>query len=397
MNRIIREFFGSYTIAFSKKDAPALLNRCKEKGIFFFSPLAEGDTVTSEASLFSCKAFIDTADELGINIAITNRRGLPFLISRYRKRYGIYIGIILSAAFLLLSSLFIWEINVTGNVNLSASEITKVLASHGVKVGTFIPDMDADLTAEYILLDYSLLSSIAINVKGTVATVDVIERVQKPENEFEEDGYCNLVAGWDGIITNVIAAEGHPEIKIGDVVTEGQLLINGLVENRYGAFKIVNSKGYVYADVAETVEFEIPLTVSGKEYTGKSHIKREIYIIGFPIRLYRVSESPFESCDITATETDLKIFGLKLPVKISKAVYREYRTVEYEITQEEAKRKAEEALKLWWEKVADGEIVSIETEESTKNNVYRLKAHVVINKNIALRQEIQFNYPNKPF
>ncbi len=397
MNRIIREFFGSYTIAFSKDDAPKLLNKCKEKGIFFFSPLAEEDTVTAEASLFSCKAFIDTADELGINIAITNRRGLPFLISRYRKRYGIYIGIILSAAFLLLSSLFIWEINVTGNVNLSASEITKVLASYGVKVGTFIPDMDADLTAEYILLDYSPLSSIAINVKGTVATVDVIERVPKPETVFPEEGYCNLVAGWDGIITNVVAAEGHPEIKVGDVVTQGQLLINGLVENRYGAYKIVNSKGYVYADVAEMQVFDIPLTASGKEYTGKEDVKREIYIIGFPIRLYTNQESSFSSCDAVTEERNLKIFGLKLPVKISTVVYKEYVTREYQITEEEAKRKADKALQLWWEKVADGEIVSIETEESTKNNVYRLKAHVVINKNIALRQEIKFNYPNKPF
>ena len=60
-------------------------------------------------------------------------------------------------------------------------------------------------------------------------------------------------------------------------------------------------------------------------------------------------------------------------------------------------KKAEKALSLWWEKEADGEIVSIDCETEIKNNVYCLKAHVVINKNIALRQEIQFNYPNKPF
>ena len=83
-------------------------------------------------------------------------------------------------------------------------------------------------------------------------------------------------------------------------------------------------------------------------------------------------------------------------MKISTVVYKEYVTREYQITEEEAKRKADKALQLWWEKVSDGEIVSIETEESIKNNVYRLKAHVVINKNIAMRQEIKFN-PNKPF
>ena len=397
MNRLIRSFLGSYTVTLPEDKAPNLFNLCREKGVFFFSPLAEGDSVSVKVSLFSCKAFLELAEAQGIQAEITERKGLPFLVSRYRKRYGIYIGIILSAVFMLFSSMHIWEINVTGNQNIKKDEILKILALHGVSVGTFIPDLDADLTAEYILLEYPPLSSLAINVKGTVATVDVIERVQKPENEFEEDGYCNLVASEDGIITNVIAAEGHPEIKIGDVVTEGQLLVNGIVENRYGAFKIVNAKGYVYADVYHTAEFEIPLNCTGKEYTSKESVKSEIYIIGFPIRLYRVSESPFESCDITATETDLKIFGLKLPIKVSKAVYKEYVTIEYQITEQEAKTKAEKALALWWEKEAEGEIVSIETEESTKNNVYRLKAHVVINKNIALRQEIQFNYPNKPF
>jgi peptide subunit release factor RF-3 len=139
------------------------------------------------------------------------------------------------------------------------------------------------------------------------------------------------------------------------------------------------------------------LNHSGKEYTGKEKTKREIYVIGFPVKLYRTQESPFELCDITAVEENLEIFGLKLPIKVSKAVYKEYVTIEYQITEQEAKTKAEKALALWWEKEAEGEIVSIDQEESIKNNVYCLKAHVVINKNIALRQEIKFNYPNKPF
>ncbi|MBO5980986.1 MAG: sporulation protein YqfD [Clostridia bacterium] len=397
MNRIIRSILGSYTLSLPKEKAPDLFNLCKEKGVFFFAPVAEDDKVYVKVSLFSCKAFVELAESLEISAEITERKGLPFLVSRYRKRYGIYIGIILSAAFMLFSSMHIWEINITGNQNIKKEEILKILALHGIRVGTFIPDIDADLTAEYILLEYSPLSSLAINVKGTVATVDVIERVKKPESEFAEDGYCNLVAEEDGIITNVIAAEGHPEIKIGDVVTGGQLLVNGIVENRYGAFKIVNAKGYVYADVYKDIEFDIPLSYSGKEYTGKEKTKREIYIIGFPVKLYRTQESPFELCDITAVEENLEIFGLKLPVKVSKAVYREYVTVEYQITEQEAKTKAEKALALWWEKEAGGEIVSIDEETSIKNNVYCLKAHVVINKNIAVRQEIKFNYPNKPF
>ena len=397
MNRLIRKFFGFYTLLLPADKAPEILNACKEKGIFFFSPEPTENGITVKASLFSCKPLMAEGEKHGVQAEITEESGLPFIVSRYRKRYGIYLGIILGAAFLLFSSLFLWDVQVTGNVNISEKEILKVLARHGVGIGTYIPSMDADRTAEYILLDYSPLSSLAINVKGTVATVDVIERVPKPESVFPEDGYCNLVAKADGIITSVTAVEGHPEVKVGQVVTEGQLLINGFVENRFGAYKIVNAKGYIFADVAENLLFEVPLDMTGKYYTGRTETKTEIYLIGFPIRLFFKEETEFEKYDIRAAEESLTLFGLKLPIKISKALYAEYEEAQYSITEEEAKREAQKRFNAWCQKEAMGEIVSIDTEEgrNEKNNVYFIKAHVVVNRDIGMRKEIIFTYPNK--
>lgn len=396
MNRPIRSILGSYTVSVPASAAPGVFEECRKRHIFFFDPLPEENNITVKTTLFSCGAFIQTAEDMGTEAVIVKREGLPFLISRYRKRYGIYIGILLGAAVLMYSSMLVWEVNITGNVNISADEIKKVLASHGVKEGTFIPSLDADVTAEYILLDYNPLSSLSINIKGTVANVDVMERVSKPEDEFPTDGYCNLVADADGIITNVIAAEGHPEIKAGDVITQGQLLINGIVENRYGAFKLVNSRGYVYADVTENPVFEIPLERTGKTYTGKTKTKTQIFVIGYPIDMYLNENMPYERYEITAEEKNLTVFGLKLPFKISRAVYREYTEDIYTVTEEEAKAEAEKRFELWLEKEADGDIVSIEISEETdiKNNAHLLKARVVINRNIAVRQEILFNPPN---
>ncbi len=398
MSRPLRSIFGAYTVSLPACEAPKVFEHCRKKGIFFFSPLAENNKITVKTSLFSCSAFISAAEEVGTEAVIIKREGLPFVISRYRKRYGIYAGIFLGAAVLMYSSLFVWEINVTGNVNISEAEIKKVLSSHGVREGTFIPTLDADVTAEYILLDYNPLSSLSINIKGTVANVDVLERVSMPEEEFPADGYCNLVAKSDGIITNVIAAEGHPEIKIGDVVTEGQLLINGIVENRYGAYKLVNSRGYVYADITEKLLFEIPLARTGKTYTGKTKTKHQLFVMGYPISLFFNEHPGYESYDVSPEETNISLFGLKLPFKISKAIYKEYTAEEYNLTEEEAKQEAQKRLRMWIEKEAEGEIISIETEEyfDKQNNAYLLEARVVVNRNIALRSEILFTPPNTP-
>ena len=396
MNRIIRSFLGEYTISLPAEKAPVLFEQCKKRGIFFFLPIPQNQCVLVKTSLFSCKAFLECAKEMDCECSIVSVKGLPFVLNRYRCRYGIYLGIILSAAILLYSSLFLWEVNVTGNKNISETEILKVLSAHGVGVGTYIPSLDADRTAEYILLDYSPLSSLAINVKGTVATVDVIERVPVPEDTFPKEGYCNLVASHDGIITNVVAAEGHPEVKIGQIVTEGQLLINGFVQNRYGTYKVVNATGYVFADVTENLVFEVPLIQKGIKYTGNTETKREIYIIGFPIRLYNDSASKYEFYETAAKEKQVVIFGQKLPVTVSEITYREYIPDAYKLTEAEAIEKANIQLENWCKNICDGEIVSLETDAQTKNGAHLLKVRVVINKNIALRKEITVIQPNKP-
>ena len=121
-------------------------------------------------------------------------------------------------------------------------------------------------------------------------------------------------------------------------------------------------------------------------------------MLGYPISLFFNQYPDYQSYDITAEENNITLLGLKLPFRISKAVYREYTEDEYTITEEEAKREAQKRLNLWIEKEAEGEIISIETEEyfDKQNNAYFLEARVVVNRNIALRSEILFTPPNTP-
>ena len=394
MNGLLRRILGSYEITLSGSRTPEFINACLEKDLFFYSPLPRGDEMTIRASLFSCEKIIRLADEYGICAEITDRTGVPFLISRYRRRYGIMAGLIVSAVLLFASTQFLWDVRVTGNVKVSESEILTVLKKHGVADGTYIPGLDVDLASEYILIDYHDLSSLSINIKGTVAYVDVIERVPMPDPIIPE-GYCSLVASADGIVTRVEAAAGHPEVSAGQVVTEGQLLVNGIVENSRGAYRLVNAYGFVYADVRHEYTVEIPLTTSEKRYTGSTETKTQISLIGMTANLF-VSETPsFEYCDATACESDIVLLGfLRLPLTVSKTVFREYIPEEITVSPDTARSKAYAQYALIEEEI-DGDIMSTEFSESfdNENGVYVLTAHVVVNENIAVRSEIEFIDP----
>ncbi len=395
MAKPIRSFLGYYKISLPAEHAAKILNTLKSKNIFFFAPKPDKNTVTLCSGLFSASKLIGTVEKMGYTAEISSRHGLPFVLERYKSRYGIYLGIILGCMLLLFSTMRIWSVEITGNVTVPEQEIRAVLYKHGLGEGTFIPKIKAKILAHEILLDYRKLSSMAINVNGTVVTVDVIERTSKTEPEFKDDGIYNLISDFDGIITNVQAHEGAPEVKVGQVVTKGQLLVNGFVKNRYGAYKAVAAKGYVYADVTENKTVEVPFVKQGKKYTGRQDTKTEIYFIGYPIKLYKSPYPEYEYYDAWGSEEYLTVFNLKLPIKISRTNYKEYTLEEYTLSKEQAKTEAEKRFDLWIQNECEGEIVSITLAGEEKNNSYLLSARVVVNRNIAIRKEILFTYPNK--
>ena len=77
------------------------------------------------------------------------------------------LPLLLTAVLLLLSSLFIWEINVEGNEKLTTGEILRALEECGVKTGTFWPGLDTDEIRCRMLLRLPELGWMTVNVHGS--------------------------------------------------------------------------------------------------------------------------------------------------------------------------------------------------------------------------------------
>lgn len=84
----------------------------------------------------------------------------------------------------------------------------------------------------HVLLALPEVSWLAVNVRGCVAHVQVVERHRPPE-AADRSTVTNIVARRAGLITKVEALEGQAMVLPGATVTEGQLLISGVSETEH--------------------------------------------------------------------------------------------------------------------------------------------------------------------
>ena len=102
---------------------------------------------------------------------------------------------------LIVTSNFIWNIEITGNNEIKTEEIQNILDENNFKIGKCKIGINTKEIIEQIRLKRADVAWAGIEIKGTNAIVKIAEADLKPEI-IPEDEYCNLVAKKDGMITS---------------------------------------------------------------------------------------------------------------------------------------------------------------------------------------------------
>ena len=153
------------------------------------------------------------------------------------------------------------------------------------------------------------------NLKGTNAIVKIV-KVKEAPSIIDEKEYSNIIAKKSGTITNIIAQNGTAQVKNGDYVDEGQILIKGEMEGKYTGIRYVHSLGEVKAIVEYSKTETISLKEKEKVKTGKKETKYEINFNKFQINLYKTL-SKYKIYDTIEEEKKLRIFSnLYLPISV---------------------------------------------------------------------------------
>ena len=302
---------------------------------------------------------IKIAKKLKCKIKITKKRGIPFIINRYRKRKIFVILLITISILIYISTGYVWNVEIQVEDNYEISNIKEDLKEAGLIIGMKKGDIQTEEITNRIRLKRSDISWIGIELKGTNAIVKIVKAKEAPEI-INEDEYTNIVATKDGIITNIVAQNGTLQVKNGDSVQKGQILIKGEMEGKYTGVRYVHSLGEVEAIVKYEKTEKFYYKKEENVRTGKKEEKYKIKLNNFQINFYKTL-SNFKIYDTIEENKNIKIFSnIYLPISVEKIT-------NYEVEKTNNTYTLEDAVKIGTEKLE----TEIEKEIDTNGTILR--------------------------
>lgn len=386
---LIRYIKGTVDFYAEGPDIERFYSYCSKNNAEIVSPRKSGYILYGKTEAKNYKKLRIPARKNGIKIKILRKKGLYFDLKKNRTKIGFASGIVFSLLFCVIMNLFIWEINIIGNTDVSDGEIMKSANEMGLITGTpaskhFVQDIEW-----YILRENPKLASVEINIQGSVANIMINEREEEPKMVSDDDVPTNIIASKYGVVKKINVFDGKEKVKPGDAVMKGDLLVSAVYEDRHNKLTLKHARAEVLAETDYFIEISFPLSQVFYEIDGVKSTSFEIIFLGKSIRIGKNENFPNETI-----LKELRFFGIKLPIKM--IITRYFNVKENNVTYgfEEGKAKAYEALlKKEREELEDTEIISRKMQEMIKGGKYIIFSEYVVIMDIAEEQPIESNIP----
>ena len=337
------------------------------------------------------KEICKIAKKTGCKIKIKNKKGIPFLLHKYKKRKIFFILLILLVLIIGLSSCFVWNVEIKEENGYELENIREDIEKAGLKSGVFKGKINTKEIINKIRLGRKDIAWMGIELKGTNAIVKLVKSDEKPDI-INEDEYCNIISDKEGIITKISVQNGTANVKVGDTVKKGDILVNGWMEGKFTGIRYVHSLAEIEAKVWYTESIKIPYKVTETRYTGNEEEKYGIKFNNFQINFTK-KYSKFKIYDTIETENKIRLFSdLYLPISIVKTTYKEKKEVKKSYTVEEAKNIGIKELEEELEKEIENKDNIVNKNINTYEEDYGVQVYVTyeVLENIGTNEKIVF-------
>lgn len=288
-------------------------------------------TATADKLMAACAA-------CGLPVTVIKAGGLPLWGKWLWRRPGLWVGLLAVIALLFISSRFVWDVRVTGNETVTEHRVEETLRACGFGVGSYLGSFKADRIENQALMADRSLAWISINVKGTVAHVQIREAAHPPEASDQTP--ANLIAATGGQIVRVELTRGNVIVSPGQWVDEGDLLVSGLYDSDQVGFRYTHALGKVYARTVEEITVSIPLTYEKKVYSEEDGVvlcERSLIFFENYIKFSKKTGNVGGSCDtIRRVSIPFSFSGVDFPIALVTEWSLPYTTVEEKRTYAEA-------------------------------------------------------------
>lgn len=256
-------------------------------------------TLTARISIRGFRQLHSISRKIRCRIRIVDKRGLPFILFRYRNRKMLAVGMIICLLIIYGLSSFVWTVDVEGVEDIDPHKLLLELESLGVQPGVFKPRIDSMSIENQLIVRFPELSWASLEVRGSRAILRVKESVLPPDL-VDKDTPCNIVAAKDGIIHKMIVLDGQAVAEPGQTVKKGQLLVSGIIDHPDTiGVRYVHSMGQIMARTWYQETVEMSLIEPYRQRTGR---KSEIKYIGWD--RFKI---PYQKEEISFTDFDLEV------------------------------------------------------------------------------------------
>ncbi|MBR5616060.1 MAG: sporulation protein YqfD, partial [Clostridia bacterium] len=201
------------------------------------------------------------------------------------------------------------------NEHMTVRQVREELATSGIYVGMLLDTFDPGECALQIQLCSENISWASINLSGTVAYVEIRERVPTPIEETILP--ANLVAGCEGVVEELEIYQGVPVVQSGQGVRQGDLLVSGVYDSQAVGWRVTRAAGRVLARTVREFTVEIPLEYEKKVYLDDASVKKNVIFFEKEIKLFKNSGILGVTCDkINSIDSFTLGEGVSLPISV---------------------------------------------------------------------------------
>lgn len=353
---------GTIKIKINGLNSGKILNALVDNGIFLKNIKQKSKNVTFEINENSEEDLKLICKKFHKSYEIISKNNFVNLIKKTKYYCGFVVGVVLVAALIFSFNFSVYKVNieVEGDGQFDLANIQRVLEDNGIAPGTNKTKINNRELEKLILQTQENVAGCVVSQSGGVLNVVIYPGVLK--NEVSKD---NIYSKYDAVIEDVQIYAGKSNLKKGDVVRKGDLLI----ENNNGAAGKILAKIY-YSDFIIYDENQFV-----RKFTGREITKNGIMIfnknLAKPRQNIAFSEYLEENCAFCVSKNCF------LPIYLTKTTYREFEyesvVVKFEEVENKLKANLLENVKI---KMNGEEILNVTYSVFQENNLTRLDCFI---------------------
>lgn len=372
------------------------LNLAVHRDIYIWDVQRQGSKLTMKVGAQGYKLLKPCARKTGCQMKIKRKTGLPFIKYRYRKRKMIPIGILVFFVLIYTLASFVWLVEIEGNEKVNSQAIVETLFENGYKVGGLKRKMNLRLAEEILMKDFPGILWTGISFEGTRLVVEVTESIPEPEL-VDYSSPSDIIANSDALILEIITRKGTPQVKRGDTVQKGDVLVSGKIPLSEGWEEENAQVGYtrasadIIAKTHYTFQTQLSLNKIEKNYTGIVKKKYGVRFIDKTTTLYSPNID-FKDYDHVINSKQLQMTSkFPLPFYVTWEEYIEYIPTPKIISDEVAQDTITVMLHdlLTQEIHEKGEVLTQEIKFAKKNNIMYGRLQAVVKEELGKESKVQ--------